>query len=282
MNLENKKQIATLLAAIGLGLTAVVLTGQYVQNNVNEQTKALSDEYQKKNVAVVNELEAVKGELKRVNVQFSQLAAQQEQLRQLKVASAQQPTEKPAETRVPFSLKTPPGKRAYTINIDSLSAVGGLINPGDFVDIIGQLKVTNEQDPKQPPQDVTSVIFQNVQVLAIGINFNPSGDPAVYDVQQKARSLYVTLALDPEEASLLTFAQTNGKLQLSLRSPKERDTQTLHVASWDALSDFVLERQGTELILPKGKASIETVDGAKTEEVKPFIQVFKSGKESNF
>ena len=87
----------------------------------------------------------------------------------------------------------------------------------------------------------------------------------------------------PEEAGLLSFAQANGDLQLSLRSPIETEDKVLQkVASWDALADFVLEQQGTELLVPKKKATIKKSDTGTEEkegEVKPFIQIFRGGRE---
>ena len=276
MNLENKKQIAIIIVAVALGLAAVALASYVIEQKVNEQTKILAKDYQKKSEVVLSELDAVRADLSRVNSQYQNLAAQQEQLKKGITTTASGQIQSVAVA--PFSVKTPPGKRALTINIDSLSAVGGLINSGDFVDIIAQLNVPGTQ-----PQEVISVLFQNIQVLAVGSNYAPLGSTQIYDVQQRAGSLYVTLALDPEEASLLTFARTKGKLQLTLRPPQDKGIKTLKVASWDALSDFVLEKQGTELAVPRSKASIESVDSGKrtTEEVKPVIQIFKSGRESN-
>lgn len=272
LNLENKKQIATIVIAIALGVVAAFLIGQYVQNSVNEQTKILAQEYQKKNSELRNQMDGMKSALDRVASQQAALAQQQDQIRQMKSTSA--PQNQVPQSGASFSLRTPPGKRAVTINIDSLSAVGGLINPGDYVDIVGQLNVPNDQGA----QEVISVLFQSIQVLAIGSNFNSATSSVqVYDAQQRAGSLYVTLALDPEEAGLLIFARNKGKLQLSLRSPQEKGIKNVQVASWGALSDFVLQKQGTELSVPKPKV----VEGSKkTDAIKLDIQVFKSGQES--
>ena len=53
--------------------------------------------------------------------------------------------ERPKVQERAFSLRTPPGKRAVTLKINSLSAVGGLVNPGDFVDIIAHLELPDER-----------------------------------------------------------------------------------------------------------------------------------------
>ncbi|MBI5023697.1 MAG: hypothetical protein HZC18_01685 [Candidatus Omnitrophica bacterium] len=52
MNIENKKQIATILLAVGLGLVATFLTSQYVQNNIAQQTKILAKEYTQQTTAL--------------------------------------------------------------------------------------------------------------------------------------------------------------------------------------------------------------------------------------
>ena len=72
------------------------------------------------------------------------------------------------------------GKRAVTVMIDSLAAVGGLLNAGDFVDVIAQLNVPS-QDPDK--KTVTAMIFQGLQVLAVNTN---EDDPGAYDDQQAA------------------------------------------------------------------------------------------------
>ena len=282
LNVENKKQVLTLALAVLLGIVAAVLAAVYVQTKIEQQTKLLAKEYEKKNTGVISELERVKQEIKKVSSDQAALSRKTDQIQQtvrtqpsgIAVSGApQQPSQISA-----FSLKTPPGKRAVTIMIDSLSAVGGLVNPGDFIDVIGQLDLSGSGNAKESGsgQKVTTVLFQNVQVLAVGTNFEPIATVTAYDMQQKTRSLNVTLALTPEEVGLLAFAQEHGKLQLSLRSPAEKENQMLQVASWATLSDYLLEHQGTELNVPKSRAM--GVVGSK-EEVKPYIQIFRSGRE---
>lgn len=279
MNIENKKQVATLLLAVALGIVAVVLTSQYVKTAVEEQTMMLAREYEKQNqqiaqsnAGLVNEINSLKGQVNKLS--------QEVQTKQTVQPGRQDNA--PIVTGA-FSLRTPKGKRAMTVMIDSLEAVGGLISPGDYVDILGQLNIPSKSDDKK---EVTTVLFQNVQILAVGTNFSPQGSAEVYSMQQKTRSLTVTLALSPEEMGLLTFAQSNGKLKLSLRSPVEQTTENLAVASWDELADYVLKNQGTEILVPAKKADIQMIDGQKSpakstddEEVKPFIQIFKGGRE---
>ncbi len=288
MNIENKKQFATLLLAVALGLAAAYLTGMYVKNSVEMQTQSLAEEYKQRNDAVINEVALVKKSLDQMaqkQKRLEQMAAQipQQLAAQQQAQQQQQQVQQQQEeiSKTNFSLRTPIGKRAVTLMIDSLSAVGGLIGPGDFVDIIGKLQVPDSEKSNAEKKEVISVLMQNVQVLAVGVNFTPlSGNVQTYDLQQKTRSLNITLAVDPNEAGLLAFAQANGRLQLSLRAPKENRTSILKVASWDTLSDYVLDRQGTELLVPTKVTNLEEVEEEENQgEVKPFIQIFKQGRE---
>ncbi len=286
MNIENKKQFATILLAVGLGLVAAMLMSKVVSDKVDQQTKIISKEYQGRSAALVKEMDATKQVLKKLakdQAALAQRVAQQPRMMQQQASTAKQPLIQ----QTAFSLRTPPGKRAVTLRINSLYAVGGLVNPGDFVDIIAHLDLPDEDgevSAKQKPanQRVTTVLFQNIQVLAVGTNFNPTGEVPPYELQQNAKSLNVTLAVSPEEAGLLTFAEARGTLQLSLRSPAETEDKVLQqVASWISLSDFVLENQGTELRIPGKKKTIivEEDEEEDEEELKSPIQIFRGGRE---
>lgn len=286
MNVENKKQFITMLLAVGLGLMAAFLTSQYVKTSNSAAMRDLAEQYSGQKGQLENELVQMKQHVEN-------LAKNQESLaKQLR----EKPTIVPTQQIVTavdkkgdvlddtvFSLVTPPGKRALTVEIESLAAVGGLVNPGDYVDVIAHLKIPDGPDAEKKPNDVTSVLFQDIQVLAVGTNFKPVGNALTYAAQQKSNKIKVTLALTPEEAALLSFADENGNLQLSLRAPTEQGKKMLQVASWDALSDYVKDHQGTELIVPKSKKKVKESGDNVTFEVeddnKPFVQIFRGGKE---
>jgi pilus assembly protein CpaB len=281
MNIENKKQLATIFLAIGLGLVASMLMSKVVSDKVEEQANVIAKEYQGRNTALVKEMDSTKQRLDKLATDYQALAKRIEQQPVIREVALK--SDKPPVQRTAFALRTPPGKRAITVNIKTLAAVGGLINPGDFVDIIAHLNVPEESDGKKKKEEkLTTVLFQNIQVLAVGTNFNPVGEEPAYETQQQMSALNVTLAVSPEEAGLISFAEINGDLLLSLRSPIETEDKILQkVASWDALADFVLEHQGTELDVPKKKATIQKTETGevKEEEVKPFIQIFRGGRE---
>lgn len=285
MNLENRKQLAVLLLAVGFGLVAALLTGHHVQQSIKQQTEFLAKEYEQRNAVLINEIDGVRAELKKVEQQQRLLAQKQQQQQ-----SGEGPAGQPAAPQPSFAFKTPPGKRAYTIKIDSLSAVGGLVNPGDSVDVIAQLKIPQEEkstdkDKKKKPEDVevTTVLFQDVLVLAVGPNFRAVATAEAYETRHKALQLSITLALSPEEAALMTFAQDNGSMRLSLRSPSDEERPSLQVASWDTLSDYVKEKQGTTFMVPKKAPEIENFQPIpppiEGEGPKPYIQIFRGGRE---
>ena len=268
MNIENKKQIAVFLLAGGLGLVAVFLASQYMQKAINDQTRALALEYENRSKVLIQEIQATTAKVQKLE---AEMRAQKASL-----ATPRGPGGGGPGAPVPvasFAVKTPFGKRALTITIDPLSAVGGLINAGDFVDILAHLDIPKSAGAKSETEKITTVLFQNIEVLAVDTNFEPIGTPQ-YQTQQKAGKLYLTLAVSPEEAGLLTFAQARGKLQLSLRPPAEKETQQVEVASWDKLSEFVFQKQGTKLEVPH--ASTEVPEDAPQ---RPSIQIIRGGYE---
>jgi len=264
MNIENKKQIAILLLAVVLGLIAVVLTGNHIESSIQRATTQYAKEYEKKKLMpLVDKIVAMEKEIKRV--------AAMKQETQVMVQPSR-PSDTPQIPKSSLALRTPVGRRAYTVRIDSLSAVGGLINPGDYVDIIGHLNIP---DPVTlDKMNVSSIIFQNIQILAVDTNLQAPGG---YERQQ-ARSLNITIALTPEEAGLMSFVERNGKMQLILRAPAETDTEIVQVATWEQLAAYVYEKQGTDLMLPGQQVDLR-IELPPQQEVKEFIEIFQGGRQ---
>ncbi len=278
MPFENKKQLLIIVGAVAAGMVAVVLASNYVKNSIEGQTASLAEQYDAKQKQMVSQIQqrsdqqmaALAQELERVKSE--QAAAMQKQMAAMQEAQQQarmQQTVQVQKVRKPsLALKTPAGKRAVTVMIDSLAAVGGLLNAGDFVDVIAQLNVPSQGSDKKT---VTAMIFQDLQVLAVNTNLN---DPGAYDDQQAASSLKITFAVDPQEAGLLAFANKNGRLELALRSPDESERQTVKANTWKTLADYVLKNQGLDIQNPDGENA-----NNKPIENKPSIQIFRGGKE---
>ncbi len=291
---EDKKQLFILIAAVATGLISAVLVSNFVQSSITTETNRIATQFQKKqqekDQIYQEQMQALNQKMGEVE-QRAQQAAQQA----AKNAAAQQarPAEdgKKEKKFVSLALRTPAGKRAVTLKMDSLGAVGGLLNPGDYVDIISHLDVP-ARDPKvkDKKDSVTAMIFQNIQVLAINTNID---QPGVYDEQQKDAGLKITFAVTPEEASLLAFAEKNGKLELALRSPSEKKPAMISAATWSTLAEYVLQNTGAELRVPdepviKEVKPVESEEEPvvprvrkKTDPYDPSIIVIKGGKGAN-
>ncbi|MDD2927395.1 MAG: Flp pilus assembly protein CpaB [Candidatus Omnitrophica bacterium] len=146
---------------------------------------------------------------------------------------------------------TPVGKRAITISVDSLSGLGGMIKPGNYVDVIALLPVpVTTSDGKQVNQVAVMPLFQNILVLAVGqdtgaISVSDSGKKIQQGERRSESSPLITLALSPQEANLIAFVQEQGKLRLTLRSPADAQVvQSIPAASWDTLFRYMLPQQG--------------------------------------
>ncbi|MCK9603375.1 MAG: Flp pilus assembly protein CpaB [Candidatus Omnitrophica bacterium] len=142
-----------------------------------------------------------------------------------------------------LSEVTPVGKRAITISIDNISALAGMIKAGDYVDVIAMIPVPfTTAEGKQAVQPMTTPLFQNVLVLAVGQE--TSATPKVasrYKTEEKKEvsSPLITLALGPQEASLIAFVQEQGKIRLTLRSPADSKIEQLQPANWDTLFQYL-------------------------------------------
>jgi pilus assembly protein CpaB len=141
---------------------------------------------------------------------------------------------------------TPEGKRAVTVAVDNMSSITNLIRPGDHVDVLTLITVpeaANQSAAKGSNPRLIS-LFQDVEVLAVGGEFAPS-EVAFASRKEQAKpsgaasSNTVTLALNPQEAVLLSFVQEHGKIKLDLRSSKDTQKEVVKSADWDSLFQYL-------------------------------------------
>ncbi len=129
---------------------------------------------------------------------------------------------KPGDTSF-MAAELPPGMRAISIHIDTLSDTSGFILPGDFVDVMLSEHFSIKQSQAQqkladivgpPPFDtreINSIVLRNVKVLAI--------DQTVQDLDSKPRTGgSATLEVTLQDAQKLTIASSIGNMSLLLRS----------------------------------------------------------------
>jgi pilus assembly protein CpaB len=116
----------------------------------------------------------------------------------------------PKEAGAGLPATIPEGMRAVSVAENEVNGVAGFVTPGTMVDIL----VTGQMSGKNgdPANNITRVILENVRVLAAGqqVEQDREGKPQKVPV--------VTLLVTPEDATKLTMASTEGKIQLALRN----------------------------------------------------------------
>jgi pilus assembly protein CpaB len=122
-----------------------------------------------------------------------------------------------ANSALAFALD--PGMRAFTIPVDAVTGVAGLIQPMDTVDI---LLIIGLAQGSLTPQDAqvmvvnSEILLQGIKVLAVDRNMQ-AGNTAADNPGT------ITLAVTPEQAVQLNLATSEGKIRLLLRSPQDTD-----------------------------------------------------------
>jgi pilus assembly protein CpaB len=133
----------------------------------------------------------------------------------------------------------PAGLRGIAVSLDQVDGVGYLLQAGDFVDVV--LTVTDDNpvvvaNPRYPSEaesplvliddmvnnTTVKVLVQNVQVLSV---VDPNADTATNEINgvpQPAATMIAVLAVTPQQAELVRFAETTGDVSLTLRSPGDR------------------------------------------------------------
>lgn len=108
----------------------------------------------------------------------------------------------------------PEGKRAVSVRVNEVIGVAGYVLPGTKVDVLATASTSEKRE-----DTTTKLVLSNVQVLAAGTKLEQDAD------QGKPVSVtVVTLLVTPEESEKLTLGATEGKIQLALRNPLDKDT----------------------------------------------------------
>lgn len=161
-----------------------------------------------------------------------------------------------------LSFTVPPGQRAIAVNVTEVAQVGGLLLPGDYVDVLIVYDVDFANDPGDPASHekatnfVVQTLFQNKEVLAVSQTIvdlveetgtagsanasagNAAGSTLTSDSDQRVRNTEakptpaaatITLALSPEETQKFYLAVMNGKVRFSLRSFGDNEQRPIDI-----------------------------------------------------
>jgi pilus assembly protein CpaB len=107
----------------------------------------------------------------------------------------------------------PPGLRAVSVKVNEVIGVAGYTLPGTRVDVLVTVSPNGQRG------DVTAkVILTDVQVLAAGTKIERDSEK-----DKPVQVNVVTLLVSPDEAERLTLAANEGKIQLALRNPLDKE-----------------------------------------------------------
>ena len=144
------------------------------------------------------------------------------------------------------------GKRAMAISVNEKDAVGRLIKPGDRVDVLAAIDIS--QGARRDLQK-TRTILQDVLVLSTGMSMTNSipiyGVETPKVIRQMNLNTYttyntITLELDPYDAQKLAYitSYSGNTISLSLRNNADKDLPRLKATQiYDVLGDDASEEK---------------------------------------
>lgn len=182
-------------------------------------------------------------------------------------------------TQAGLSFVVPPSKRAVSIKVTETTGSGGLIQPGDHVDVIGVF------DAKTMGKDMSVFVLQDIEVLAVAQTMQDAEDSpgpaeqaagllgggaskasaaeAKPKVQPDAKS--ITVAVDPEQAQRLVLAEERGKLRVALRPYKEDRIVDLGEATLSTIQSPLKQGQATITAVSISPAELRAGETMKVE-----------------
>lgn len=111
----------------------------------------------------------------------------------------------------------PKGQRVVSVKVDAVSSGGGLILPGDRVDV---LVYVQENNGRGIAQTTTRTFLQNVKVFAVNDEY-VRGKNGEQTVAARTISLLVTL----QQAEEVMLASSLGEIRLAMRSASDDATE---------------------------------------------------------
>jgi pilus assembly protein CpaB len=116
-------------------------------------------------------------------------------------------------------------KRAFVVQVNEAIATSMILHPGCVVDVVATL-----QDPRTQ-STVSKTILQNVKVLAVGdsvdVESQPlrtgGGEPRGENHSSVQRHRVVTLSVTLSDVEILSYATTQGRIDLAMRSNSDTE-----------------------------------------------------------
>lgn len=163
----------------------------------------------------------------------------------------------------------PEGKRAVSVRVNEVIGVAGYVLPGTKVDVLATATPTQNRE-----DTTTKLVLSNVQVLAAGTKLEQDGE------QGKPVSVnVVTLLVTPEESEKLTLGATEGKIQLALRNPLDKDTPETPGIQPASLLGTRAARPAHKAGTARASRPVATVAAAAAPE--PTVEIIRGDKRAH-
>jgi pilus assembly protein CpaB len=159
----------------------------------------------------------------------------------------------PKEAGSGLTVIIPAGMRALSIQVNSIIGVAGFVMPGSHVDLILTGVPPKDAKGAQGEEPASKIILENLEVIAAGQNVQR-------DVNGKPQTVQdVTLLLTPEQAEKVALATGDGRIQLALRNPMDKEAAEPPLVVRTALYN------GPTMDITKGKAQMTQEKAAAPE-----------------
>ncbi len=139
----------------------------------------------------------------------------------------------------------PKGYRVVPVKVDASTGGGGIIRPGDRVDVIAYIK----PDPARTiTKSVTTTVLQDVKVFAV----NDVWDVGTASEEKSMTAKTISLLVTPEQAQILTMATELGTIRLVMRSPEDNEQRNLRgTEARELVAGGAASESGREPTLPQ-------------------------------
>jgi len=138
-----------------------------------------------------------------------------------------------------LARSVPSGYRAFALSINDVSSVGGMLQPGDLVDVVVHFSRGQDDEP------TALFLLNSIEVLAIYGRLEETIGQQEEERQQRGSSRgsnTVVLAIPREDIPRLLVADTNGAIRLALAgSAREKTDAALsedEQAAWEAFAQL--------------------------------------------
>jgi pilus assembly protein CpaB len=152
-----------------------------------------------------------------------------------------------------LAFMVPEGMRAVSVTFNEVIGSGGMVAPGDHVDVLGVFEKTETINGKEETTNLSTIVLQDVPVLAVaqrleGEDTRPKetlplpkagADTKASQVRSEPTPMpaakTATLSVSPSDALKLVLAEDQGKIRLALRRNDDKDAPQIAYVPVDSL-----------------------------------------------